>query len=253
MLTPLHASLLCWSTTLTAPVLRATRLRAPLSPVLQLPPDLSAPGAASPLFSISSEAEFSAVLDESPPLGVTLVMLYVRGDTKAARVKQYLVDKCADNDMLQRLTWECAPDDAESLALAQRLLGADESTRMPYLAGFDARGERVLDFVAQSPSALFYGLEDLGGVLDAIAEESDSSAQAAAEPTQQNGAAAPGSSGASDARVGALETEVFELRMQISRLQAELFGANLQLEKLGPLVDRVAALEARSLGPGSSD
>ena len=131
-----------------------------------MPQDISPLDAASPLYQVSSEREIDELLAKAPPLSVTLVMLLLRGDAKAAKVKQYLLDKCSDNEMLQRITWEC--DDAAAMAAALSTLGAAANTPTPYFVGLDPSGGRVLDFVALTPSALFYGLEDLGGVLDAL-------------------------------------------------------------------------------------
>jgi hypothetical protein len=189
-----------------------------------------------PLRKIQDESELKMALSNIPPLGTALLMCSMRGDQRASKVLSYLVDKCADNELLHRLHWECDADEPA------HPMGADPA-RMPFFIGFDSGGEKVLDFVAQTPSALFYGLENLGGVLDAYAEqESQPQQQSAATPAEVTTAAA-----ASDQRVAALElnveileAEVYDLKLQVSKQQAELFGAS---RKFDALVKRVEELE----------
>jgi len=217
----------------------------------------------SPLIEIQTETELVAALSEVPPLGVSLVMLSVRGDARAAKVRRHLVEKCADNDALLRVTWECKED---ATADALRSLGATASTQTPFCVCFDAQGERVLNFVAGTPSALFYGLEDVAGLLDAMEQEgapsvetpnggsgsssdgSSSSSSSSSDGGDGNGGDG-GDGGVSAERVDALEAECQELRMEVSVQRAELFSASTTLEALlgrvDALVSRVEVLEAR--------
>ena len=190
----------------------ASHLRVPHAPLLQ-----QSPRDASPLYEVSSEQEIDELLKKAPALSVTLVMLLMRGDAKAAKVRRFFLDKCADNEMLQRLIWECDADDAAAAALST--LGAAADTPTPYFVGLDTSGGKVLDFVALTPSALFYGLEDLGGVLDAIEQE-----EKAAVPSSGGGGSEGEGSGSSvsEERVAALEAEVLDLRMQVSKQQVEV-------------------------------
>jgi hypothetical protein len=190
---------------------------------------------APPLRQIQDEAELKSILSGMEPLGIALLMCSVRGDEKASKVRSYLVDKCGDNELLTRLHWECDSDDKDALAC----MGAEPS-RMPFFVGFDSTGERVLDFVAQTPSALFYGLENFGGVLEAYAEqESQQQPAAAAAPNDERVAAL-------ELNVEILEAELYDLKLQISKQQAELFGASRKFEAL---VKRVEELEQ---GPSSA-
>jgi uncharacterized coiled-coil protein SlyX len=199
---------------------------------------------APPLQQIQTESELKSALSRLEPMGIALLMCSVRGDKKASKVRSHLVDKCGDNERLTRLLWECDSDDKAALAA----MGAEPS-RMPFFIGFDSNGERVLDFVAQTPSALFYGLENFGGVLDAYAEQDSEQQPAATAPAAANADAAA----ANDKRVAALElnteimeAEIYDLKLQVSKQQAELFGASLKFEAL---VKRVEELEQ---GPSSA-
>merc|ERR1712187_178973 len=165
-----------------------------------------------------------------------------RAELLAAKVKRFLVDKCRDNEMMQRVHWECDAEDADTTASALRAVGASTT---PFFVAFDTQGEVVMDFVALTPGALFYGLDNLGGVLAAIEEE-----QAARDVTASGDAtslvSATNLPSADGDRMAALETKVQELQMQLSLQRAELLAAKQTLSSVAELVERVAALEAQA-------
>lgn len=194
-----------------------------------------------PLQQVNSEAELQEAISNAPPMGISLLMFCISGDKKAVKVRSYLEDKCGDNEMLQRIVWQCDRDDSEAL----NCVGADVD-RTPLFIGYDASGARVLDFVAMTPSALFYGLENLGGVLDAYAQQEARMEQPATGASDGAQAAAV-RAGPSEEQVAALElnvqileAKVYELELQLSKQQAELFGASRKYEAL---LKRVDALE----------
>eukprot|EP00966_Prymnesium_polylepis_P289910 6696342-Prymnesium_polylepis.1 len=108
---------------------------------------------------VSSDDELQAAISDGPSPGVTLLMLSLRGCAKAAKVKKFLLDKTDENPMLQRVHWECDGDDADATASTLSTFGTSVT---PFFVALNPEHGRVMDFVALSPSALFYGLDNLG-------------------------------------------------------------------------------------------
>lgn len=179
---------------------------------------------------VASIAELDQVIRACPLDGITLLMLSVRGDPKAAKVKEHLVNRCA-LPTLRRHHWECSPDDEASLK-DMRSLGA---TQTPYFVAYDCQGDRVLSFVAQTAGALLYGLEDTMSVIAAREEER----RATAAPDSSNSDVSQLA-----ARVSSLEAELDEVRMQASVQRAELSALMTALTRFEGLAERICTLEA---------
>ena len=179
---------------------------------------------------VASIAELDQVIRACPLDGITLLMLSVRGDPKAAKVKEHLVNRCA-LPTLRRHHWECSPDDEASLK-DMRSLGA---TQTPYFVAYDCQGDRVLSFVAQTAGALLYGLEDTMSVIAAREEER----RATAAPDSSNSDVSQLA-----ARVSSLEAELDEVRMQASVQRAELSALRTALTRFEGLAERICTLEA---------
>lgn len=179
---------------------------------------------------VASIAELDQIIHACPLDGITLLMLSVRGDPKAAKVKEHLVNRCA-LPTLRRHHWECSPDDEASLK-DLRSLGA---TQTPYFVAYDCQGDRVLSFIAQTAGALLYGLEDTMSVI-------------AARDDVRRATAAPDSSNSDvsqlAARVSSLEAELDEVRMQASVQRAELSALRTALTRFEGLAERICTLEA---------
>ena len=56
-------------------------------------------------------------------MGISLLMFCISGDKRAVKVRSYLEDKCGDNEMLQRIVWQCDRDDSEVWVAAPTLHG----------------------------------------------------------------------------------------------------------------------------------
>ena len=122
------------------------------------PPRCCAPSSGS--IQISSESELNAALAEVE-FGMVAVLLISRTDDKrTTKVKQFFEDKCV---FAQRLLWDYEEGSAAEAEL--RSLGVDLN-RTPLCVAFD-NGNQILDWVAQTPSALLYGLQDAVDVREA--------------------------------------------------------------------------------------
>ena len=208
---------------------------------------------------IQKSAELPAALEDTPTHGVSLLMLSVPDCARAVKVKKFLLDRSAPNPQVQHLSLEVADDDAETWRSFKC-----NPARTPHCIAYDADGDRVSDFVAMSPGALFYGLEDLGGVLTAReAEDAQAGGGGAEEPPPFAGvsselmgsdafaeyfgggsgvppppsglsSAGPTTAGggSTDARLTALESLVAELRAEVSAQQAALAAATRRIAAL---------------------
>ena len=116
-----------------------------------------------PLRRIASFEELEAVEPMSEPDGVQLLMITREGCKYSARMEKVLAERCA-HPLLAGLLWEIGAADDETA----ESLGAK---RTPLVVAFQD-GRRSFDFVAQTPSALLYGLQDLEGLLSAYEEGS---------------------------------------------------------------------------------
>lgn len=186
---------------------------------------------------LQGQADLRAALEATPEMGVSLLMLSLPDCAKAAKVKKFLVERGTPNPRVQHLSLELMPDDAENW----RAFRGTDPARTPHCIAYDSEGAQVADFVAMTPGALFYGLEDLGGVLAATEAERARDEQSAAfaslhsvpGPAAQTPGTAPGTELA-EARLAALEDLVSRLAAELGAQQAALGAATL----------RIAALEA---------
>ena len=182
---------------------------------------------------VTCEAELNAAIPEAP---LTILMLSMRGCAKAAKVKKFLAERHGDKPDVQHLAWQLDAEDEEATA---QTLGALRCSRTPFCIAFDSDGSRLADFVAETPSALFYGLEGLGGLLAAMDEAGmrgdAASSEATAAPRSSGGGGGGGSGNEEALRLAALEQTVSDLQLQLSVQRADLFAAN----------QRIAALEAK--------
>ena len=183
-----------------------------------------------PVRTVASIAELDQIVRDCPLDGITLLMLSVRGDPKAGKVKEHLVNRCA-LPTLRWHHWECSLDDEASLK-DMRSLGA---TQTPYFVAYDCRGDRVLSFIAQTAGALLYGLEDTMSLVAAREEER----RATAAPDSSNSDVSQLA-----ARVSSLEAELDEVRMQASVQRAELSALMAALNRFEGLAERICTLEA---------
>ena len=101
---------------------------------------------------VQSEMELQTVISSGTEL--TLLMVSQRGCAKAKKVKEYLMDKLS-SDVMDMVHWEVVGPNDEVAKLG--------ATRLPYFAAFNPEGRQILDFVAETPGALYYGLEDVRG------------------------------------------------------------------------------------------
>ena len=181
---------------------------------------------------LQSQADLRVALEATPEMGISLLMLSSPDCAKAAKVKKFLLERGTPNSRVQHLSLELLPDDADSW----RAFRGTDPARTPHCIAYDSEGARVADFVAMTPGALFYVLEDLGGVLAATEAER-------ARDEQRDSAAfasPPGVPGTepAEARLAALEGLVSRLAAELSAQQAALGAATL----------RIAALEAAAGG-----
>ena len=188
---------------------------------------------------LQSQADLRAALEATPEMGISLLMLSSPDCAKAAKVKKFLLERGTPNPRVQHLSLELLPDDADSW----RAFRGTDPARTPHCIAYDSEGARVADFLAMTPGALFYGLEDLGGVLAATEaerardEQRDSAAFASppgvpgTAPGVQTPGTAPGTEPA-EARLAALEALVSRLAAELSAQQAALGAATLRIAAL---------------------
>ena len=175
---------------------------------------------------LQSQADLRAALEATPEMGISLLMLSSPDCAKAAKVKKFLLERGTPNPRVQHLSLELLPDDADSW----RAFRGTDPARTPHCIAYDSEGARVADFLAMTPGALFYGLEDLGGVLAATEaerarDEQRESAAFASPPGVQTAGTAPGTAPAlapAEARLAALEGLVSRLTAELSAQQAAL-------------------------------
>ena len=175
---------------------------------------------------LQSQADLRAALEATPEMGISLLMLSSPDCAKAAKVKKFLLERGTPNPRVQHLSLELLPDDADSW----RAFRGTDPARTPHCIAYDSEGARVADFVAMTPGALFYGLEDLGGVLAATEaerarDEQRESAAFASPPGVQTPGTAPATAPAlapAEARLAALEGLVSRLTAELSAQQAAL-------------------------------
>ena len=182
---------------------------------------------------LQSQADLRVALQETPTMGISLLMLSAPDCAKAAKVKKFLLDRGSPNPLVQHLSLEFMPEDTDNW-LAFR---GTNPARTPHCIAYDTEGSRVADFVAMTPGALFYGLEDLGGVLAATEaeqardEQRDSAAFASPPSEPRPVARAPGTDSA-DPRLAALESLVSQLAAELGAQQAALGAATLRIATL---------------------
>ena len=190
---------------------------------------------------LQSQADLRAALEATPEMGISLLMLSSPDCAKAAKVKKFLLERGTPNSRVQHLSLELLPDDADSW----RAFRGTDPARTPHCIAYDSEGARVADFVAMTPGALFYGLEDLGGVLAATEAEraryeQRDSAAFASPPGVQTPGTAPGTAPA-EARLAALEGLVSRLAAELSAQQAALGAATLRIAALEEAAGGAAA------------
>ena len=179
---------------------------------------------------LQSPTDLHVALEQTATMGVSLLMLSVPDCPRAAKVKKFLLERGSPNPLVQHLCMEFLPEDADSW-LAFR---GTNPARTPHCIAYDAEGSRVADFVAMTPGALFYGLEDLGGVLAATEAE-----QARGE--QRHSAASPPLARTPDTRTpDPTDARLVALESLVSQLTAEIAT---QQTALGAATQRIAALE----------
>jgi hypothetical protein len=178
---------------------------------------------------LQSQADLRVALEATPEMGISLLMLSSPDCAKAAKVKKFLLERGTPSPRVQHLSLELLPDDADSW----RAFRGTDPAKTPHCIAYDSEGARVADFVAMTPGALFYGLEDLGGVL--VATE--------AERARDEGAAAmtPGT----EPRLAALEGLVSRLAAELRAQQAALGAATLRIAALEEAAGGAAAAAAR--------
>ena len=194
------------------------------APRLQQSADLRQPIAVREL---QSQADLLVALEATPTMGVSLLMLSVPDCARATKVKKFLLERSSPNPWVQHLSMEL-PGDADTW---------DEfrcnPERTPHCIAYDAEGGRVADFVAMTPGALFYGLEDLGGVLAATeAEQARGEAPSLPDPRESDPVARTPGADPSDARLAALEGLVSDLAAELAAQQAALGAATRRITTL---------------------
>jgi hypothetical protein len=202
-----------------------------LHPTRCVAPRMQQPARQIAVRELQSQADLRVALQETPAMGISLLMLSAPDCAKAAKVKKFLLDRGTPNPLVQHLSLEFMPDDTDNW-LAFR---GTNPARTPHCIAYDTEGSRVADFVAMTPGALFYGLEDLGGVLAAAEaeqaqdEQRDSRFSPPSEPRPV--ARAPGTDPA-DPRLAALESLVSQLAAELGAQQAALGAATLRIAAL---------------------
>ena len=87
-----------------------------------------------------------------------MLLIKRKDDARASKVLAQFRTSCTN---AAQLLWEF--DDADVAELQDIGINTD---RTPVVVAFD-NGEQIMDFVAQTPSALFYGLQDCAALRDA--------------------------------------------------------------------------------------
>jgi hypothetical protein len=180
---------------------------------------------------LQSQADLRVALEATPEMGISLLMLSSPDCAKAAKVKKFLLERGAPSPRVQHLSLELLPDDADSW----RAFRGTDPARTPHCIAYDSEGARVADFVAMTPGALFYGLEDLGGVL--VATE--------AERARDEHTAAAAMTPGTEPRLAALEGLVSRLAAELRAQQAALGAATLRIAALEEAAGGAAAAAAR--------
>ena len=106
---------------------------------------------------ITSEDEFEAIAPLPDSAMVQVLMVSRQGCKYASKMERAFSETCERSPLLEGLLWELGPDgDATAEALG--------AARTPLFVAF-RNGERTFDFVAQTPGALVYGLQELGDLV----------------------------------------------------------------------------------------
>ena len=116
---------------------------------------------------ITSGDELDAVLSERPEFAPTILMIGREGCPKSAKVGKFYEDKY---NMIPSVRLQLAQAEDEDSTEARALCDRLHVTRTPVFVLFQD-GQRVLDFVAETPGALFYGIEDCRLLISAYAEK----------------------------------------------------------------------------------
>ena len=218
-----------------------------LHPTRCVAPRMQQPGRQIAVRELQSQADLRVALEETPTMGISLLMLSAPDCAKAAKVKKFLLDRGSPNPLVQHLSLEFMPDDTDNW-LAFR---GTNPARTPHCIAYDTEGSRVADFVAMTPGALFYGLEDLGGVLAATEaeqaqDEQRLSAAFASPPSEPRPAARTPGTDPADPRLAALESLVSQLAAELGAQQAALGAATL---RIAALEEEAAGASARRVPP----
>ena len=127
---------------------------------------------------------------ESTEGSITLLCAARAGCTTGSRVMNAFEQQTASSKFVQRLLWEINVEDEGD---AMSALGAPRHTaishyvvctrfssvllfcvgasQLPFIIAWDETGSRMASWVALSPGAVHYGLQDLGGLLMAYESE----------------------------------------------------------------------------------